>query len=96
MFEPAKNFLSIATQKYKLGSQALGALVCTKFTQLVAQDYPDFVSHWEPQHFVKGVLSVKADKSAASSALFLRTHDILEKLSAENLPQAIIEIKIVR
>lgn len=96
MFEPAKDFLRLATQKYKLGDQALGALVCTRFRQLIAADFVEFVEAWEPQHFKNGLLTIKATESAASSALFLRTHEIVERLNQTELPEKVIEIRIVR
>jgi len=96
MFEPAKDFLRIATQKYKLGDQAIGALVCERFRSLVRDSYPDFSNDWMPQHFRKGVLTIKAAKSSASSALFLRTHELVERLNQIELPEKVTTIKIVR
>ena len=96
MFEPAKDFLRIATQKYKLGDQASAAWICTKARTLLEEDYPTLATEIDPQKFEKGVLSIKVNNAAASSELFLRTHEILEKLSALNLPTPVTQIKIVR
>ena len=96
MFEPAKDFLRVATQKYKLGDQASAAWVCTKVRELLATDYPALATEIEPQKFEKGILSIKVNNAAASSDLFLRTHEIVEKLSGLNLPTPVTEIRIVR
>ncbi len=96
MFQPAKDFLRIATQKYKLGDQAVGALVCTRFRNLLTDEFVEFVDAWEPQHFKKGMLTVKAANSAASSALFLHTHNLVERINQLDLPEKVIEIKITR
>ena len=96
MFEPAKDFLRVATQKYKLGDQASAAWICTKVRGLIEADYPALATEIEPQKFEKGVLSIKVNNSAASSELFLRTHEIIEKLRTLNMPTPVTEIRIVR
>lgn len=96
MFEPAKDFLRLATQKYQLSDQATASWICTRVKEVIAQDYSDFIDFWDPKKFVKGVLTIQVGDSAASSALFLRTHELIEKINTEDLPKAVTEIRIVR
>ena len=96
MFEPAKDFLRVATQKYQLSDQATASWLCTRVKAVIAEDYPDFSAFWIPTKFVKGVLTLQVADSAASSALFLRTHELIEKINTEDLPKAVTEIRIVR
>ena len=96
MFESAGNFLKQATDKYNLTRQAQSGLVCTRVREFFAQEYSDFSDLWEPQKFEGGVLFVQAQDSAASLELFLRTHEIMEGLSALDLGQTVEEVRIVK
>ncbi len=95
-FEVAGNFLFAAAKKYNLDQQALAGLICERVRKLFIQEFAEFASLWEPVKFQEGKLSIKVTDSAASSALFMRTFEILEALQQQNLPVAVNEILIVR
>ena len=95
-FEPAGNFLRSATDKYNLTRQAQSGLVCARVRDLFASQYTDFAALWEPQKFEDGVLFVQTQDSAASSELFLRTHEIMERVGELDLEQSVNELRIVK
>ncbi len=95
-FSKAKDFLFLATKKYKLDSHAVSALICEKTRQIITRNFPQYVELWKPAKFVKGKLSISAKNSAASSELFLKTNQILDFLHDEELPTTVSEINIVK
>lgn len=95
MFQPAKDFLLLATKKYQLDAQAEGSLVCERTRQLIAKDYPNFTEDWLPQKFVKGSLTIKAAGSSGSE-LYMQTQMLLEKLAKLDFPNRVQHIKIVK
>lgn len=95
-FESAGNFLFAAAKKYKLDKQALAGLLCEKVRKIFIQEYPQFASAWEPVKFQHGKLSIKVTDASASSALFMRTFEVIEILREHNLPANVNEILIVR
>lgn len=95
MFEPAKKFMFIATRKYQLDGQALGALTCEKARQLIKNEYPRFADVWEPIKFVGGSLTIRAGGSSGAE-LFMKTQEILLKLATLELPKSVQQIKIVK
>ena len=96
MFEPAGKFIFQATQKYKLTGVALGALVCERARNLIKKEYAEHQEFWHPKKFKNGVLHIHATNSSASSVLFLHTHTIIEKLEKKDLPERVLEIRIIR
>ncbi len=94
MFEPAKNLVISATSKYNLTRQAVGAMVCERVRKFLAEHYADYAPYWEPQKFRGGVLTIKVTSSSAASVLFMKTHEIMEKLKRLELPEPIKEIQI--
>lgn len=95
-FEPAGNFLFMAAKKYKLEPQAVAGLLCERVRKFIVQSFPEYKDSWEPVKFDSGALSISVTDAAASSALFLKTHEIIEKLSDESLPEKVEQILIVR
>lgn len=95
-FEPAENFLFMAAKKYNLEPQALAGLICERVRKFIVQDFPEFKHSWEPIKFDSGELSISVTDAAASSALFLKTHDIVERLKEKSLPAEVEQILIVR
>jgi len=95
-FESAGNFLFAAAKKYKLDKQALAGLLCVRVRKFFAQEYPEFAESWEPVKFQHGKLSIKVTDAASSSALFMRTFEIVEGLHSQKLPARVNEILIVR
>jgi hypothetical protein len=95
-FEPAGNFLFIAAKKYDLEPQALAGLLCERVRKFIDQEFFEFKDCWEPIKFDSGELSISVSDAAASSALFLKTHDIVERLKGESLPAEVEQILIVR
>ena len=96
VFESAGNFLFIAAKKYNLEPQALAGLMCERVRKFIVQDFPEFKYVWEPIKFDSGELSISVTDAAASSALFLKTHEIVERLRKESLPAEVEQILIVR
>ena len=95
MFEPAKNFTLLATSKYQLDRQAMGALVCEKARQLIAEQYPQFKDAWQPTKFQGNSLTIRAGGSSGG-ALFMETQALLLKLQKLELPRSVQQIKIVK
>ena len=95
-FESAGIYLFTAAKKYNLHRQAIASITCERVTQFVQANFPDFVEAWVPLKFEDGVLTIQACTSAASGELFMRTHEILEKLSTADFPRAITQIRIVK
>lgn len=95
-FDQASDFIFAAAQKYNLHRQVLGGMMCERFRQFVAMHHPEFAAFWEPTKFEHGILSVKPANSSASNALFMRTHDLTERLNAQDLPHRIKEIRIAK
>ena len=95
-FEPAGNFLFIAAKKYDLEPQALAGLLCERVRKFIDQEFSEFSSVWDPIKFDSGELTICVSDAAASSALFLKTHEIVEQLRQESLPAEVEQILIVR
>ncbi len=95
MFQPAKDFLLLATKKYQLDAQAVGSLVCERARQLIAKKYPKFTEAWQPQKFKAGSLTVRAT-GGSGGELFMHTQTLLEELNKMDLPQSVQQIKIVK
>ncbi len=97
-FEKAGDFLFLAAQKYKLGHQAQASLVCERMRSFFVSEFPEFAEVWLPDKFRDGVLFVRVQNSAAASALFLKTYEILEVVRNMDWPDnvCIDEIRIVR
>ncbi len=95
-FEKAGNFLIKAAQKYNLHQQAGASLQLVKVRALISEYYPAFIHLWKPTKFEGGTLTIKATSPSASSELFMRTHEFMEKAESEGLPEVIKEVKIVR
>lgn len=95
-FEPAGNFLFIAAKKYNLEPQALAGLLCERVNKFIDQEFSEFSAVWEAVKFDSGELTIRVSDAAASSALFLRTHDIVDRLESESLPAQVEQILIVR
>lgn len=95
-FSAAKDFLLLATKKYKLDNHAISALVCEKTRQIIAKNFPSYTKLWNPAKFVKGKLYISTKNSAASSELFLKTNQILELIWQEELPTKVKEINIIK
>ena len=94
-FEKAKDFLMIATKKYKLGKQAKASLVCERARKVIAENYTQFSDQWKPHKFENGVLFIEVSDSASSSELFMQTHHMLEKFLDSELSE-VQEIRIIR
>ena len=95
-FEPAGNFLFAAARKYNLEPQALAGMICERVRKFIVQNFLEFSKSWEPIKFEAGALTIKVSDAAAGSALFLRTHEIMESLQKEDLPAKIEQILIAR
>ncbi len=95
-FSSVKDFIFLATKKYKLDRQALGALVCEKTRQIIAKNFPQYTELWEPKKFADGKLSISAKNSSASSELFLKTNQLLDFLHEAEIPAKIEVINIVK
>lgn len=95
-FEPAGNFLFIAAKKYNLEPQALAGIVCVRVRKFFVQKFPEFSSVWKPIKFDSGELTIQVSDAASGSALFLRTHEIVEMLEQEEFPAKIDQILIKR
>ncbi len=95
-FEPAGNFLFAAAKKYNLESQALAGIICERVRTFFIQEFSEFSHGWEPIKFDSGELTIQVSDAAAGSALFLRTHEIMEQLEKQELPAKIDQILIAR
>jgi hypothetical protein len=95
-FEPAGKFLFTAARKYNLEPQALAGIVCERVRNFFVQEFSEFSICWEPIKFDSGSLTIKVSDAAAGSALFLRTHEIMEQLAQHELPAKINQILIAR
>ncbi len=95
-FEPAGNFLFMAAKKYNLEPQALAGIVCERVRNFFVQEFIEFSESWEPIKFEAGSLTVHVSDAAAGSALFLRTHEIMDLLKHQKLPATVEQIFIVR
>ena len=95
-FEPAGNFLFAAARKYKLEPQARAGMICERVRKFIVQEFSEFSRGWEPVKFEAGALTIQVSDAAAGSALFLRTHEIMELLEQKDLPAKIEQILIVR
>lgn len=95
-FEPASQFMFLAAKKYNLDKQVSASITCERVSQLFDQFFPNFCDFWVPQKIERGVLTIKAKNSAASSELFMQTHVILDRLTSLNCPDKVKEIRIVR
>jgi len=95
-FDLAGKFLEVAAQKFKLAGVAKSSLACERARKILAEKYPDFCEIWIPQKFENGKLTISVKNSAASSELFLRTHEILEVFEKRDFPERVEEIVISR
>lgn len=95
-FEPAGSFIFTAAKKYNLHKQAASGLVLESVRRVFEDSYLEYSSFWQPQKFENGKLSIHTKNSAASSVLFMKTHEIIEKLNQNDLPQKVREINIIK
>ncbi len=95
-FEPIKDFLLIAAQKYGLHRQALGSLVCERVRNIFKDQYPDFATAWVPTKFENGNLFIEVTDSAAGSALFLRTMELGEIFENDDVLKEVQDVRIIR
>jgi len=95
-FEPAKDFLLLAAQKYGLRRQARGSLVCERVKRIFREKYPDFAGSWVPTKFENGNLFIEVTDSAASGALFLRTTALGEIFEVDDILREVQDVRIVR
>ena len=95
-FEPAKDFLLLAAQKYGLRRQARGSLVCERVRNIFKNQYPDFADAWVPTKFENGNLFIEVADSAASGALFLRTTALGEIFETDEVLREVQDVRIVR
>jgi len=93
-FDAAGSLLTLATNKYNLTRQANAALTCTRVNNFFVQNYKNQAPQWKAEKFESGKLSIRVTNSAASSELFMRTHEILEGLKSQDLPEEVREIQI--
>jgi hypothetical protein len=95
-FQKAGELLSIAARKYNLSAQVSSSIVCERARQILNKKFPDFNNLWNPTKFESGKLSISTSNSSARSALFMRTHEILEEFEKTEFPEKILEILIAR
>jgi len=95
-FQKAGELLSIAASKYKLSAQVSSSIVCERARKILIKKFPDFKNLWNPIKFESGKLSIKTSDSSARSALFMRTHEIMEEFEKTEFPEKITEIVIAR
>ena len=95
-FQPAKDFLLFAAEKYGLQRQARGSLVCERVRNIFKNQYPDFAESWVPTKFENGNLFIEVPDSAASSALFLRTTALEEIFESDDALREVQDVRIVR
>lgn len=95
-FEKASAFLFTAAKKYNLHRQVASGICLEKVRKVFEANFPKFVEFWKPQKFEHGKLTILVKNSAASSELFMRTHELLEKFEKMDFPQKIKEICISR
>ena len=88
-FSKAGDFLSLAAQKYKMSDQVRASIVCTRAKKILAREFEEMKDEWLPKKYENGKLTIKVANSSAASALFLRTHEILEIFDAEEFPDKI-------
>lgn len=93
-FEPAGSFIFTAAKKYNLHKQAASGLVLENVRKIFRSYYQEYAAFWEPQKFENGKLSISTTNAAASSVLFMKTHEIIERINKADLPQKIKEINI--
>ncbi len=93
-FEQAGAFIFQATKKYKLHKQVVSGIILTNVKKLIKNDYQDYVNFWKPKKIENAKLFIYTSNSAASSALFMSTHEIMEKINKIDLPLKIKEIII--
>lgn len=95
-FEPAGNFLFTAAKKYKLSDQVKASIICERVRKIFQESYHEFIDLWEPEKFEHNTLSISVANSTASSELFMRTHELIERFAKNDLPAKIETIKIRR
>lgn len=95
-FDRAGEFLFVAAKKYGLHRQVASGICLTKVRDIIGAKFPHFVEFWEPKKFEHGKLTIATSNAAASSELFMRTHELLEIFEGEDFPQKIKEIAIVK
>lgn len=95
-FEPANNFLRGAAKRFHLEPQLVGGLALQTAIQVIRTDYPSFIGTWLPKSFETHTLTIRATSSLASSQLYMRQDEFLQKIKDANIPVQIKEIKIIR
>jgi len=95
-FQKAGELLTIAASKYKLSAQVSSSIICERARKILIKKFPEFEKLWNPVKFESGKLSIATSDSSARSALFMRTHEILEEFEKVEFPEKIFEIVIAR
>ena len=95
-FDKAGGFLITAMKKYRLENQATASWICEVANNVFIQKYARYAAYWDAQKFEKGILSIQAKNSTAAGELFLRTWELIEVFAEEELPEKVMEIRIVR
>ncbi len=93
-FESASTFIFQATKKYNLHKQVASGIILENVRKIFKSNYTNYADFWKPKKFKNGKLFIHTSNSAASSALFMSTHEIIEEINKIDLPQEIKEIII--
>lgn len=94
-FDTAGSFLFRVTEKYKLTKQANASMACRQVVKVFEEFFPEFKEHWKPIKLEEKVLHIQVLDASAGSALFLRTMEVMETLSKQNI-KGIDNIQISR
>lgn len=95
-FESAGKFMFTAAKKYKLDKSAIAGIICERARNTIRTHFPEFCEGWNVTKFEHGKLTINAENSAAGSALFMQTHELVELMNKQDLPKKIEHIVIGR
>lgn len=93
-FERAGIFIFDAAKKYNLHKQAASGIVLETTRTIFRKKYPLYATIWCPKKFEAGKLTIETTNASASSALFMKTHEIIEAINKIDIPQKVISISI--
>lgn len=91
-FDKAGSFILQAARRYRLEPQTLSAMVCTRARVLLADVLDPFGV--TITKFGDAKLLLLAPSTAVASELYLRTHEIEERLQAGEFPTPVRHIQI--
>jgi len=86
MFEPFQKFLTVAANRYNIGTQIQAAQVCQQFRKLIPTlfpQHPEAANNIKPGYYKDKILVINTAAPGWSQEVIMRKVQIIEAVNAE-------------